>query len=426
MNEATHNDEDAERVDLASAKEPLNAPEHGASAAPESVVEGEIVEPLASEAKPRPFEPAAPEKPLEFAQYAAPPKPLAAILAGGIAGALVSAGLLWYFLPDSNAPTGVAQRLAALESSAAAGASTPADTRLGALEDGAKLQAEKMAGVMAFGPRLSALEAAAPEIKTALSAAQAAQADAAKALQAGGANPAAAAPAVDANALEARLAKLEAGIAGLSAAQPNLTPIDDRLAKLEAALAAPKSEARVAPEPAPPGRDDAAPLAVVAQALEARIAAGQPYPLEQAALERLGADPQRLVQLKPFAKDGAPSVASLSSDFAKIAPALLNAAEAKSDDGVMARLMNNMSKIVRVHPVGEQAGDDPAAVISRITAALGRGDAASALTAFARLPEAARQVGKDWAARAQGRVAAATAAQALLDDSITRLGAAKN
>jgi hypothetical protein len=422
MNETKHNDESAAEAKLAPASEPP----------PASAIEGEVVEPAAEETMAPPYEPASPERPLEFAQYAAPPKPLASILAGAVAGALVSAGLLWYFLPDSNVQTGVAQRLAALEGSA--GGASGAEKRVGALEDGARLLSEKMAGVMAFGPRLSALEAVAPDVKTAietsksaLSAAQAAQTDAAKALQAGSAVPAtAAAPGVDAGVLDARIGKLEAGVAAALAAQPDLAPVNERLAKLEAALASPKSEARVASEPAPPSRDDAAALAVVAQALGARIEAGQPYPLELAALERLGADPQRLAQLKPFAKDGAPSLAALSSDFARITPALLSAAEPKGDDGVMARLMNNMSKIVRVHPVGEQSGDDPAAVASQVMAALARGDTPGALSAFERLPAAARQIGKDWADKAHGRLAAAMAAQALLDDSIGRLGAAKN
>jgi len=263
--------------------------------------------------------------------------------------------------------------------------------------------------------------------KTALSEAQAARADAAKALelsdQHSGDAVVAAPPAIDSGALEARIGKLEAGLAGLSAAKIDTGLINDRLAKLEAALAGQKSAERVAPEAAPPARDNSAVLAVAAQALASRVAAGAPYPLEMAALERLGADPARLAALKPFASAGAPNTAALTAEFSKLAPAMLDAAEPKSDDGVMSRLMANMGKIVRVRPLGEQAGDDPAALASQISAALERGDVAAALGAYARLPDAARNVGKDWAAQAKSRVDAATAAQALADDAIARLGA---
>ena len=359
--------------------------------------------------------------------------PLTAVISGALAGAVLSGALLWWLAPETGVSPDVARRLTAVESAAASSAGL--ERRIGALEDGATLQADKMAGVSAYGPRLSALEAAAPETKavaevskSALSEAQAARADAANALAAAGkpqGEAPAPAPAVDLAPVETRLGNLEAGVAALAAAKPDLAPLNDRIAKLEAALAAPKSEARAAPDPAPSGKD-AGMLAVAAQALSQRIAAGAPYPAEQGALERLGADPARLAQLKPFANDGAPTTAALANDFTKIAPALLSAAEPKSDDGIMSRMMANMRGVVSVHPVGEQAGDDAAALVSQISAALGRGDVAGALKTFARLPDASRAVGKDWAAKANSRVEAAGAAQALLDDSLTRLGGPRN
>ena len=426
MNPTTRNDENSEPENPPRDAEAERASERGVDETPAG---GEGVESVVKNA---PFD-NPPERPLEFAQYAPPPKPFGAILAGGVAGAVLSAAMLWYFLPSAAISPEVARRLTALEG--ASGSSAGLEERLASLESAAALQANKMAGISAFGPRLSALEAAAPEAKavaemskSALSEAQAARAEAAKAIQAADkpqGDAAAAPPALDAGALT-RLDKLESSLAALGAAQPNLAPINDRLAKPEAALAAPKSAERVAAEPAPPRSENPAMLAVAAQALGARVAAGAPYPLEQAALERLGADTGRLAELKPFARDGAPSLASLANEFAKITPALLSAAEPKSDDGIMARLMANMGKIVRVRPVGEQAGDEPAAVVSQIGAALGRADAAGALAAFARLPDASREAGKEWAAKARARVAAAAAAQALLDDSLTRLGGAKN
>jgi hypothetical protein len=85
-----------------------------------------------------------------------------------------------------------------------------------------------------------------------------------------------------------------------------------------------------------------------------------------------------------------------------------------------------MGKVVRVTPVGEVAGDDPAALASQIGAALERGRIAEALAAWERLPEPARQASQEWASAAKARLAADQAARGLLDEAIARLGAANN
>jgi hypothetical protein len=413
MNETTHNGEEIK----------------GASASPDAEDRG------AMEAGAREPVPTAPTPPGEIPPRAIAHREqglIAPVLGGAVVGAIVSAAILWFFSPDQAIAPDVARRFTALESSSLSSAGL--EKRIASLESAAALEADKMAGVSAYGPRLSALEAAAPDVKSALDAgksalgeAQATRADAAKALQTVAQAPTegpSPAP-VDSAAIEARLGKLEAGVSALANAPRDDSAIADRLSKLEAALAAPKSAERVAPDSAP-DRASVSMLAVATQALEARLAAGSPYPIEQEALERLGADPTRLAQLKQFARDGAPSIAALTTELAGIAPALLSAAEVRSDDGIMGRLMADMGRIVRVHPVGEQAGDDPAAVISQINAALARGDAAGALADFGRLPEASRAAGKDWAAKLRSRVDVAAAAQALLDESITRLGAAQH
>jgi hypothetical protein len=366
--------------------------------------ERRAMEEVAGEPVPAASAPAGENPPGAAARRA--PGLIAPVLGGAVAGAIVSAAIVCFSSPDRAIAPEVARRLTALENSALSAAAM--EKRVASLESAATLESDAMAGVSAFGSRISALETAAPDIKgaldaskSALSEAEAARSDAAKALQSASQMPADGAAPVNAAANEARLSKLEA------------------------ALAAPKSAERVAPDSAP-GRSDAAMLAVATQALEARLAAGSPYPREQEALERLGANPARLARLRPFATQGAPSMAALRTGFAEISPALLSAAEARSDDGIMARLTADMGRIVRVHPVGEQAGDEPAAVISQISAALERGDAAGALADFGRLPATSREAGKDWAAKTRSRVDAAAAAQELLDESLSHLGAANN
>jgi hypothetical protein len=422
------------------------------------VIEGEVaaddeVAKAADDAEP--LSAAAPQSSLEAppADEApiAPPAPksraLSSAAIGAVVGALVAAGGVWLAGQRPATDPNLGARLDALEKSASGstGAVAALEKRVGALETAPAAASDKGAAD-AYGQRIAALEGAALSAKAAadanadaLAEAQAARADAAKALalasaaaQNGGASsaassapaPTSAPPGPDIGALQGRLDKLEAGLAALNHPPIDLGPLDQRIGKIESALAAPKNETRVPPENTALNRDWAG-LAVVAQALSNRLAAGAPFTLEQTALEHLGADPAKLAALKPLADKGAPTAGALASDFAAVSPAVLAAATPKASGGVMDRLVANMGKVVRVTPVGEVPGDDPAALVSQIGAALERGQVAQALAAWGRLPEPAQQASEQWAHEAQARQAADIAAQSILDDALTRLAAVK-
>ena len=306
----------------------------------------------------------------------------------------------------------------------------------------------------AIDQRLAKLESAQvkPEaVAAALAEARAARDEAAKALaQAnaaaqGNGKPAPPAPAAvldpriaeiaaDEAAQGARIDKLEAALGDrIGKIETTLgervdkieTTLGDRVGKIEAALAAPKTESRVPPTEVAPKSDPAA-QAIAALALEQRLRAGEPFAAEWAALSRLGADGAALATLKPYSDTGAPTAAALAASFAKIAPSLVAADNPDTGDGVMDRMLDHMRKLVRVRAVGEVAGDDPAALVSQIEAALARGQAASALGIYARLPEPARKAGADWAKTADDRIAADAAARSLRESAIGRLAAARN
>jgi hypothetical protein len=422
---------------------------------PPVVIEGEVAESSERVAAPPPAEPQAAEppptaetEPVHETNAEPPPaagRPILSAATGAIVGAAVAAAGLWFLGQRPTADPDLVSRLENLERSQPAPPPTAAlaalDKRVGALEAASGAAPDKASE--AYGQRITALESASLSAKAAadankdtLAIAQAARDDAAKALAlattgvqkgdavAGVAAPAAQ-PGADVGGLEARIGKLEAGLAALDRPAIDLTPLNQRLAKLEGALAAPKTENRVAAETAAPSRDGAG-LAVVAQALSDRLRVGAPFPLEQAALEHLGADPAKLAILKPFAEKGAPTAGVLAGDFAKISPAISAAAAPQGSGGFVDRLMANMGKVVKVTRVGEVAGDDPAALVSQIGAALGRGQIGPATAAWARLPEAARQASKEWADEAQSRLAADKAAQDILDDAMTRLAAASH
>jgi hypothetical protein len=383
--------------------------------------------------------------PIAEAPPPASARPILSAAVGALVGAIVAGGGLW-FLESRRAPDpDLVSRLEALERNPKPAAPTEAftalDKRIGALET--KLAgAPTRAALDAYGQRLAALEsaalsakAAADANKEALATAQAAHDDAAKALATASAASAAVQRAIEAAgapakqdsgadvaALEGRLGKLEQNLAGLARLPAELAPLDQRIGKLEAALAAPKTENRVPAEAAPPSRDGAG-LAVVAEALRDRLRAGAPFPIEAAALERLGPDPAKLAILKPLAEKGAPSPGALAADFAKAEPAVLAAATPAASGGVIDRLLANMGKVVRVTPVGELAGDDPAALVSQIKGALARGAAAPALAAWKRLPDPAREASRPWADEADAALAADKAAQGVLDDALARLAA---
>jgi hypothetical protein len=360
-------------------------------------------------------------------------------LCGAVLGGAAALFGAWYFEPGAGSPPD----LTALEASAAAQSATAKalDARIGTLES-AQAGFAKAAALDAIDKRIAKLESASVDpgaVATAEADARAARDEAAKALaqaaaagQAGDkpAQPTAPAPdpriaplTADEAALAGRVDKLEAELEGRIDKLD--TGLGDRIGKIEAALAAPKMETRVPPTEVAPKSDFAA-QAIAALALEQRLGAGEPFAAEWAALSRLGADSGALAKLKPYSDTGAPTSAALAVSFAKIAPDLVAADNPENGDSVMDRMLDHVRKLVRVRAVGEVAGDDPVALVSQIQAALARGQTAQALGLYARLPEAARKAGADWARTADARVAADAAAASLRDGAIRQLAAAKN
>ena len=106
--------------------------------------------------------------------------------------------------------------------------------------------------------------------------------------------------------LSARVAKLESEAPKANAAGPDLAALAARVDKIEGALAAPKTETRVAAEK-PAAADHAAPIAIIA-GCGRQVRSGAPFGPELAALQRLGVDPADLAPLQAVA-DGAPTTA---------------------------------------------------------------------------------------------------------------------
>ncbi len=78
--------------------------------------------------------------------------------------------------------------------------------------------------------------------------------------------------------------------------------------------------------------------------------------------------------------------------------------------------------MVRIRPVGEPAGNDPAAVLARIEVKLARNDVAGADKDIAALPEKARALAEPWRKRLAGRTAALDAGRKLAADRAAARG----
>jgi len=169
--------------------------------------------------------------------------------------------------------------------------------------------------------------------------------------------------------------------------------------------------------------DRAVRLAFVAGALRTAAERGSPFAAELAAAKTLGADAAALAPLEPFAAAGVPSAEALARDLDKLEPAMMAAAAPPAHDGgILDRLQANAERLVRVRPVGDTPGDDPAAGLARATAKAHRGDIAGALAEVERLPPAVKAPAADWIKAAQARTAALDAARQLVAGSLAALG----
>lgn len=159
--------------------------------------------------------------------------------------------------------------------------------------------------------------------------------------------------------------------------------------------------------------------AVVALALNTAVERGTPYARELAALDPAVAGPAALEALKPFADTGVPSAATLARELAAVIPAALKAADAPaSGGGFLERLQVNAERLVRVRPIGQPQGHEPAAVLGRVEERTARGDIAGALAEAGKLAAAVRAPLEPWIKRAEAREAALAAAESLASHSL--------
>lgn len=288
---------------------------------------------------------------------------------------------------DTRALDDVTSRVAKLE---AAGASPSSVNRLAGLEGEVKALADTIG---ALGHRTDEAVAAAREAG--------ARADTtATALAALTQKVAGAAP-VERSEVDAKFEAMGNRVAGLERSEKTVA---SELAKRSAAESG----------------DRAVRLALAATALNSAVERGAPFAAELATAKALVSDPKALAPLEPFAAAGVPTAAALAHALVELAPALRQSAPAPSQ-GFLQKLQANAGSLVRVRPQEEVAGNDSAAIITRIEVKAAHADLPGALAELVQLPPAERAPAESWIKQAQARAAAIEASRRLAADALAGL-----
>lgn len=195
-----------------------------------------------------------------------------------------------------------------------------------------------------------------------------------------------------------------------------------RLDKLSAALVELQTTVRAAAV----GSDRAVRLAVAAVTLRAAVERGTPFTAELATVKALASNTSTLAALEPFAAAGLPSDAALGQELVGIVQPMLRAGggePSSAGGGFLERLQANAEKLVRIRPIDEVRGDDRGAILARIEQRAARADVAGALAELDKLPPAARGPAQGWIAKARARNTAVEASRRLAADAVAALKA---
>jgi hypothetical protein len=218
----------------------------------------------------------------------------------------------------------------------------------------------------------------------------------------------------------AAIAELTQKMARLSSAS-ELDASVNRIAALERITAA--MQAELAKRGVGETGDRPVRLAVTASALNAAVERGDAFAAELAAAKLLAGDAAALAPLDPFAPTGLPSATALGRELVALTNALAQTSGAPPrEGGFLERLQANAERLVRIRPLDEPPGDDPAAVLTRIEQRALQADLPGAIKELAKLPAPARTSAQAWIAKAQARLAAVAASRRFAADAFAALG----
>ncbi|MDR3498442.1 MAG: mitofilin family membrane protein [Parvibaculum sp.] len=328
---------------------------------------------------------------------ASPQRAYATSIATGVVAAVVAVSVLYalgFGRPDTKGAQVLADldtRLVSVErqSEETGKALESAGARIDAAEKNIAAEAQSPEGVAAMTARLDKIEAEADALKQSLG-------EASAAAQASGAKLDALAKSMPPAGLADEVAKLGAMLktlnTALDALAPKVNEMQARVAALEAKKDDPDAAARAALGLA---------LANLARAAET----AEPFKAELDAVAAFLPKEPELAALAGPAATGVPTEASLKERFPAMVQSVLDAERRAKNDGLYARFVANIRKLVTIRRTGEISGDDTEAVIARMEERLKLDDLAAAVTEGKALKGAALEAAAPWLKDAEARVA---------------------
>lgn len=210
--------------------------------------------------------------------------------------------------------------------------------------------------------------------------------------------------------------------------------IEQKLASLESAMAAPKTGLRAEPQeqredPAAKQGSRAAAIAIVAESLLHKLASGETFSDELAALENLGIAADQLAPLRAVPASAVARESQLAAQFTALAPAIIateSAKQAGTDEGFLDRVTRHAKGLVHVRRVGDAEALDVQSIVERIEKALADHELGTAYQEWRNLPGPAAEVSQNWADAAKARLDAMNAARSIEDAAVTVLGKTKS
>lgn len=148
------------------------------------------------------------------------------------------------------------------------------------------------------------------------------------------------------------------------------------------------------------------------------------FEAELAAIAPADLDPQDRAFLSAQAATGVITVAALKTQFSRLLPTLIRAAQVGEDRGFTGQILNRLAEVVEVRRIDGE-GDDIDAKIARAEAALGAGELGAAIAALADLPDAAAAAAEPWLTAARTRLTLDTIVRNLQANAVTALQPAK-
>lgn len=319
---------------------------------------------------------------------------LLAVIAGGLGGAAAVVFGLWFagLLAPHNSASDLSSRLAKLETQVSAAPKASGDLTLNELA--ARIgKLEQKPSDTGLSERLTAIETSMKALGVTLTALNRRAEDSAAVASAAREHADAAAKAA---------ANLQAKLDGI---EQSAKATQDKVAQNT-------------------GSDIAARRALAAVALRDAVARGAPYATELGVMKQLGADAQTVSALEPLAASGVPTEAALAHDLNALLPSMIagSGADASKADGFFERLQANAGKLVRIHPVGEPAGDGASAILARIEVKAAHNDLAGIDSELDKLPPKTRALADGWRKKLAARTAAIAASRKLAADGAAALG----